>query len=278
MAYDVVVVGGGIGGLTNAALLAARGVGVCLVERESRAGGCASTVEHSGHSFETCAGLYASWQPGEIHERVFQELPVEPPRVREVSPAYTVRMPGGEDVRVGGAVGEFNAILRASFPECAEAAVAFYREATEIADALQRAARRVPALATVSKLQRMRLAASEPRLAPRILAAQGDTAARRLVGTSPRFRHFVDAQLQIFAQVPSEECAYLYAALALAQPLRGMHAIGGGAQSLSHAPAAIIKTSGRGGPPHPTALRPPFPPHGPGAGAPPPRRQGNKTK
>src|SRR5438105_4234243 len=136
MTYDVVVVGGGIGGLTTAALLAARGVGVCLVERESRAGGCASTVEYSGHSFETCAGLYAAWQPGDVHERVFDELPVAPPRVREVSPAYTVRLPGGEDVRVGGGPEEFDASLRASFPECAEAAFAFYREATEIADAL----------------------------------------------------------------------------------------------------------------------------------------------
>src|SRR5437764_9650525 len=244
MAYDVVVVGGGIGGLTTAALLAARGVGVCLVERESRAGGCASTVEYSGHSFETCAGLYASWQPGDVHERVFDELPVAPPLVREVSPAYTVRLPGGEDVRVGGGLEEFNAALRASFPECAEAAVAFYREATEIADALQRAARRVPALATVSKLQRIRLAASEPRLAPRILAAQGDTAARRLVGTSPRFRRFVDAQLQIFAQVPSAECAHLSAAVALAQPLRGMYAVGGGAQSLADALVESIKRSG----------------------------------
>src|SRR5256714_4290153 len=243
MAYDVVVVGGGIGGLTTAALLAARGVGVCLVERESRAGGCASTVEHSGHSFETCAGLYASWQPGEIHGRVFDELPVEPPRVREVSPAYTVRLAGGEDVHVGGGLEEFNAILRASFPECAEAAVAFYREATQVADALQRAALHIPALATVSKLRRIRLAASEPRLAPRILAAQGDTAARRLVGTSPRFRRFVDAQLQIFAQVPSDECAHLYAAVALAQPLRGMYAIGGGAQSLPHPLVEIIKST-----------------------------------
>src|SRR5256714_6481289 len=260
MAYDVVVVGGGIGGLTNAALLAARGVGVCLVERESRAGGCASTVEHSGHSFETCAGLYASWQPGEIHERVFDELPVEPPRVREVSPAYTVRLAGGEDVHVGGGLEEFNAILRASFPECAEAAVAFYREATQVADALQRAARRVPALATVSKLQRMRLAASEPRLAPRILAAQGDTAARRLVGTSPRFRRFVDAQLQIFAQVPSDECAHLYAAVALAQPLPGMHAICSPAPALAAALVEAIKPSGGGGGPPPPAAPPPLSP------------------
>jgi C-3',4' desaturase CrtD len=244
MPYEVVIVGGGIGGLTVAALLAARGVGVCLLERESRAGGCASTFEHLGHRFETCAGLYASWQPGEIHERVFAELPVAPPRVREVSPAYNVRLPEGEDVRVGGRLEEFCETLRAAFPECADAAVAFYRDAMEVADALRRAARRVPALATASKLQRMRLATSEPRLAARILAARGDTAASRLTGTSLPFRRFVDAQLQIFAQVPGGECAYLYAAVALAQPIRGMYSINGGAQSLADSLVESIKRSG----------------------------------
>ncbi len=82
MAYEVVVVGGGIGGLTAAALLAARGVSVCLLERASRVGGCAAGFEHLGHDFETGAGLYACWQPGELHERVFAELPVVPPVAR----------------------------------------------------------------------------------------------------------------------------------------------------------------------------------------------------
>jgi C-3',4' desaturase CrtD len=244
MSYDVVVVGGGIGGLTTAALLAARGVGVCLLERGSRAGGCASTFEHFSHSFETCAGLYACWQPGELHERVFAELPAAPPEAREVSPAYTVRLPCGADVRVGGPLEEFQAVLRESFPECADAAVAFYREAMLIAEALGRAARHTPALADASKLQLIRLAASEPRLAPRILAARGDTAARRLEGTSARFRRFIDAQLQIFAQTPSDACAYLYAAVALSQPLRGMHAIRGGARALADALTESIRKSG----------------------------------
>ena len=48
MSYEVVVVGGGVGGLTAAALLAARGVNVCLLERQSDLGGCAATVEHGG--------------------------------------------------------------------------------------------------------------------------------------------------------------------------------------------------------------------------------------
>jgi C-3',4' desaturase CrtD len=244
MAHDVVVVGGGVGGLTTAALLAARGADVCLVERNARVGGCCAEVEAFGHRFEAGAGLYASWQPGEIHERVFAELPARAPEVREAEPAYVVRLPDGVDVRAGGDFAEFAERLRAAFPECADAAINFYREATQIADALQRAARRAPALATLSKLQRMKLALQEARLSSTILARAGDTAARHLADTSARFRRFVDAQLQIFAQVASDECAYLYASVALAQPLRGMYAIAGGAQALADTLADSINRSG----------------------------------
>src|SRR5688572_14386056 len=79
MAYDVVVVGGGIGGLTVAALLSARGVRTCLLERNSQVGGCVARVEFARHDFEPGMGLYSSFGPGEIYERVFSELPVELP-------------------------------------------------------------------------------------------------------------------------------------------------------------------------------------------------------
>jgi C-3',4' desaturase CrtD len=244
MSFEVVVVGGGIGGLTCAALLSARGASVCLVERGARAGGCAAGFEHLGHEFETGAGLYACWEPGGLHERVFAELPVAAPAAREVAPAYTVRLPGGADVRVGGGAEGFYGTLRASFPECADAAVRFYRDASQVADALRRAARHTPALAVASRLQLMRLAAAEPRLAPRILGARGDTTAKHLADTSTRFRGFIDAQLQTLAQAPSDSCSYLYAALALAEPLRKMYALRGGAQSLADALTEAIKRSG----------------------------------
>src|SRR5712691_9949181 len=120
MNHEVVVVGGGIGGLTAAALLAARGVDVCLFERQARVGGCVANFEHLGYSFEPTAGLYSGWQTSGIYERIFSQLPVEPPEVRRLSPAYIVRLPDRTDVPVTEEWEQFAETLRTSFPECAE--------------------------------------------------------------------------------------------------------------------------------------------------------------
>lgn len=246
MTYEVVIVGAGLGGLMVAALLAARGVGVCVLERDTRGGGCAGGFEKFGYEFETTAGLYAGWGAGEIHARVFAELPVAAPEARRLSPAYAVRLPDGVDGEIGAdePLEDFHARLRAAFPECAGAAVDFYRGLEPAAEALRRSARLLPALFNASKLQRIKLRAAEPRATGLLLALQHDTAAEHLVNTSPRFRRFVDVQLQTFAQCAADECSYLYAAAALTEPRRGLYALRGGARALADALTASIKKSG----------------------------------
>ncbi len=125
MNCEVAVVGGGIGGLTVAALLAARGVNVCLFERQSRPGGCVANFEHLGYAFEPTAGLYSGWEPGGIYERIFSELPVSSPKVQLLSPSYSVRLPDQTEVMLIKDIEIFEAELRHAFPECATAAVDF---------------------------------------------------------------------------------------------------------------------------------------------------------
>jgi phytoene dehydrogenase-like protein len=229
--YEVVVVGAGIGGLTVAALLAARGVSVCLCERQSQPGGCVANFEFQGYTFEPTSGLYTGWEPGGIHQRIFSQLPVKPPEVRHLSPAYRVRFPDHADIEIAGPQEKLEENLRAAFPGCAEAAVSFYRKLDQAAQGW---------LAEDNDPRESNASVHVPTL----LDLGDDTAAAHLNDTSPRFRRFVDAQLQTFDLCSADRCSYISAALTLTSPHRGLWAIRGGAQTLADTLAESLKTSG----------------------------------
>ena len=126
---DVVVVGAGLGGLAVAALLAARGLGVCVLERQSQVGGCIARVEFSGSEFEPGMGVYTSFGEGEIYQRIFAELPVAVPETALLTRPYVVRLADGTDVKLIRDESFFTE-LASAFPECAERAVEFYRNPT----------------------------------------------------------------------------------------------------------------------------------------------------
>lgn len=55
--YDAVVIGAGLGGLSSAAILAARGMKVAVCENTGWVGGCCSSTEHEGYRFDTGASI-----------------------------------------------------------------------------------------------------------------------------------------------------------------------------------------------------------------------------
>jgi phytoene dehydrogenase-like protein len=215
MECEVVVVGAGIGGLATAALLAARGMDVCVFERQSRGGGCVANFEHLGYTFEPTAGLYFGWEPGGTFDKLFSPLPVDRPQVRRLSPAYIVRLPDQNDIGIFEDSHRFAETLRRVFPECADAASSFYHTAGEVG---QRGSSVLPN-------------ASQP-------------ATAYLAQTSPRFQRFIDLQLQTFTQRTTETCPIELAALALTASMRGAFTLSGGGQALADRLASAITASG----------------------------------
>ena len=178
MEYEVIVIGGGLGGLTVAATLAARGVSVCLFERQSQVGGCVGTIEHAGYQFDPTFGLYTGWEKNGLYDRLGAELNAAAPPADLSSPAYIVRLADGVNVPRPNNREEFENVLQIAFPECADAAINFYRDLTS--DAFDQ-------LPLAQNFERYSL----------------------------RFRTFIEIQLQTLAQCSVAECSNEFAARVL---------------------------------------------------------------
>jgi len=205
MQCEVIVVGGGIGGLTVAAMLAARGIDVCLFERQSHAGGCVANFEHLGQSFDPTFGLYSGWETGGVWQRVFAKLPVGPPQVTELEPNFVVRLPDGKDVTVSTDIQALELNIAVAFPACANEAVKFIR-------------------AMIDGRDRETL--------------------QLLKNSSDNFRSFIDAQLAFLAQGTVDSLSESRTVAALRGAVAKMWQINGGAQSLADSLATGLTQSG----------------------------------
>ena len=231
MAYDVVVVGGGIGGLTVAALLSARGLSVCLLERQSQVGGCVGRIELDGYDFDPGMGLYLDWGPGEIYDQIFSELPVQRPAAVRLEADYVVRLPDRTDIRLRENNTAFAEEIAAAFPECSKAAIDFY----DLVKQTNEQPVRSPSSAFGRALKRFWTRHhTEP-----------DQSTLAFLGhTSTRFQRFIDAQLRAFLHSSIESCAFVTACQALTIPRLPRYAIDKGISFLAERLADGIKQAG----------------------------------
>ena len=71
--YDAIVIGGGIGGLTCAVLLAKKGVRVAVFEKECHPGGYCSSFSTDGYTFDACVDSIGGLRKGEPLRRIMEE-------------------------------------------------------------------------------------------------------------------------------------------------------------------------------------------------------------
>jgi all-trans-retinol 13,14-reductase len=72
MKYDVVIVGGGLGGLQCAYILSKEGYRVCILEKNTHLGGCLQTFKRDGVVFDTGMHYIGSMDEGQVLEKYFK--------------------------------------------------------------------------------------------------------------------------------------------------------------------------------------------------------------
>ena len=92
---SIIVVGGGIAGLTGAALLAKEGYPVTLIEAHNQLGGCAGTFKRGPYTFDVGATQVAGLEKGGIHHRLFHYLDISVPNATILDPGCSVLLGDG---------------------------------------------------------------------------------------------------------------------------------------------------------------------------------------
>src|SRR6202166_3002113 len=127
-AYDVVVIGSGIGGLIAANLLARDGARVLLVEQHYMVGGYCSTFRRGGYTFDAATHFYPLLGNREtLTGTLLVELVVQT-RWVEMDPVDTFHLPDGTRFDVPAAFDAYLAMLKAAFPHEAAALDVFFGE------------------------------------------------------------------------------------------------------------------------------------------------------
>lgn len=231
-----VVIGAGIGGLTAAALLAHRGVSVLLLDQAIAPGGCASTFQRRGFTFDVGATQVAGLEPGGIHHRIFTELDVPLPMATPCDPACAVFLPGEtEPIQVWRDPQRWQAERQRQFP----GSEPFWQLLADLFEASWAFQERNPVLPPRSPWDLWQfLKAVRPNTlltVPHTFSTVGQVLRWYGLEGDRRLKTFLDLQLKLYSQVDADATALLYAATALgvSQEPQGLFHLQGSMQALS---------------------------------------------
>ena len=235
---DVAVIGGGIAGLTAAALLARAGAAVTLFEAHNVAGGCAAFYQRAGYRFDVGATLLGGFGERGVHRRVFRHLGIECAAER-LDPAMLVHVPGECVQRFGDE--RWIAERRRAFGVASEP---FWLAQERLADAAWDFAGRLPALPVDLSSALRTAGALRARHWP-LIAAAGAQLRTILPARVPRaLQTFINAQLLITAQTDGADADLVYAATALDLAREGTYHVAGGPGTIARLLALAVRRNG----------------------------------
>lgn len=239
------VIGGGIAGLTAAALAQRNGHDVTVYEASREWGGCAGKFERGDYLFPAGATLGMGFEPGGIHDRVLRHLEEAVP-FRPLQEVMQIHL-FDRTVIYYQDRGRFLAELEAKFPTEAHLIRAFMKEMWRDFETLRPLFERLPALPFRS-LQDVLVALQGLRpntltIAPKLYRPLQKTLARhQLSGTM--FERLIDGVLLDSLQTGSKDASHLLAAVALSIYHEGAFYVEGGLYQLAHALERALRHDG----------------------------------
>ncbi len=244
---SVIVVGGGIAGLTASALLAHEQIPTILFESHYQPGGCAGTFQRGKYIFDVGATQVAGLEVGGIHERLFRHLKYPIPTARILDPACLVDLADGSDpIRLWHEPKKWQKERNIQFP----GSQSFWSLCESLHKSNWEIASRDPVLPFRNGWDLLQLikAIRLNNLPTGIFTLFSVTDLLKISGCDHdhRLKKFLDMQLKLYSQEKTERTAALYGAtvLQMAQAPLGLWHLDGSMQKLSDYLLACFKRDG----------------------------------
>lgn len=252
-AWEVVVVGGGIGGLAVAGLLARAGRAVLLLEASPSLGGACLGVTQAGHRYDPGVGLIAGAGPGGALAALCERLQISLPTVA-CDPALQVALPRHR-VDLARSVEGWWPEFRREFPDDEAGWHELVSDLASLAAERDELARRLPPLPPDGWRDRFRCwrrltlqrATGVTRPITRKLQSAAATPFRQTLleyGLGVASRQALEACLWYLLIRGADECSTLEAALALQRLRDGLAVTPGGPAALAGLLAQRIRGHG----------------------------------
>lgn len=141
--YDLAIVGGGIGGLSLAALAQRAGLRTILCESHTKLGGCAGYFERGAFTFDCGATALMGLAPGEPIHDLLRAIGMDFTGVK--SPEYRICLPD-TDLVMTPETHDWHSAIVSLFPEVADQAVRFWQIQEAIGTRMFKAGSSLPRL------------------------------------------------------------------------------------------------------------------------------------